>query len=486
MGSEETTPEKKQPLWIKHYRLENIRAVQLEEMECGQVQVFKGSEGTGKTTRLEALGAAFQTGKHRPALVREGADEGTVIIELTDGTRIERSYTPEGGAPRARVQRGRERPTAVQQFLDELFGEHAFDPIAFMDLTGNEQTQELMQHMPVELARKKTLELGDGREWEGVDYGAHPLALLEQLEQVMCAERLEVGREEKMHQETAYGIFHDDLPEGFDAEAAEAASSEALSGALGEARAHNNEVLKAELHRRKARDEQPFIQSSIKSFQRELDLEIERRQQEIRTLQNELELETERRQHEIEQERSKIDELTKLEDDAVTWLAENEPIDTDDLLAQLADHDKTKERLGVWRSAQEHQEKATELKTTYLHLADLIQAVRLTPGMLLSEIDIPIENLTFNTAEGWFEINGRPLDALSDGERLRLALDVARMTTGPLKVICIDRGESLDPERWEQLLEAARADEFQYFISKVGEGELTIACFDGEEEEDGT
>jgi len=42
-------------------------------------------------------------------------------------------------------------------------------------------------------------------------------------------------------------------------------------------------------------------------------------------------------------------------------------------------------------------------------------------------------------------------------------------------VIAIDRAEGLDPDRWTQLLEAAQDDEFQYFISRVDEGELEIA-----------
>ena len=490
-----TTEAQQQPLWIKNYKLENIRAVQLEEMKTGKVQVFEGGEGTGKTSRLEGIAAALTPREHRPALVREGAEEGTVILELTDGTEIERTYTPDGGAPRAKVQRGKFRPSAVQTFLDEFFGSHMFDPIAFMSLTGREQTQELMEYMPVELSDERINELADHWGWTDdpiadlIDRTEHPLAILRQLTEAIYRKRLDIGRLKTMHQETAIGIFEDDLPAGFDAGAAEAASSEALSAKLAEVRTHNAKVIGAKQNVEVTQEKRKHASADLESFGEQLvrlseacDLQIvnmkKRHEAEIETMLNEHKHEQKARQQRISQKQGELDELAEREEAAVAWLAENEPLPVEDLQQQLSSHDNVKEQLGVWRSAEEHKDKAAEQEEIYQHLTSLLAGVRLMPGVLLSRIDIPIEGLAFNTEEGWFEIDERPLDALSDGERLRLALDVARMTSGPLKVLFIDKAESLDPDRWTQLLEVARTDEFQYFISRVGEGELQVACYD--------
>ena len=493
------TEDKPQPLWIQHYRLENIRAVELEEMDPAKVQVFEGGEGTGKTSRIEGIIAALTPGEHRPALVREGAPEGTVILQLTDGTEVERTYTPDGGAPRAKVHRGKFQPTAVQKFLDEFFGLHTFDPIAFMELAGKEQTQELMEYIPVELSDEKINELADYWGWTDdpvtdlIDRNGHPLAILRQMAEALYEKRLDIGRLKTMHQETSYGVFHDDLPEGFDAEAAEAASSEVLSAELAKVRTHNTKVISAKQNVEVTQEKRKRISADLESSSEQLvqlseacDLRLEnmrkRHEAEIENVLNDHKHQQEARQLGIALNQSDLDELAEREEAATAWLAENEPLPVEDLQQQLSDHDKVKELLGVWRSGQEHQEKATAYEVVYQHLTSLLAGVRLMPGVLLSKVDIPIEGLAFNSEEGWFEIHERPLDALSDGERLRLALDVARMTAGPLRVLFIDKAEQLDPDRWAQLLEVALADEFQYFISKVGEGELRVECYNGQEE----
>ena len=76
-------------------------------------------------------------------------------------------------------------------------------------------------------------------------------------------------------------------------------------------------------------------------------------------------------------------------------------------------------------------------------------------------------------------IDGLPITNLSTSRQIKLALDIARATAGPLKLICIDRFESLDHEQREAFFKEIEGDGFQYFISQVTSGDLTVETIEG-------
>jgi recombinational DNA repair ATPase RecF len=71
-------------------------------------------------------------------------------------------------------------------------------------------------------------------------------------------------------------------------------------------------------------------------------------------------------------------------------------------------------------------------------------------------------------------INGRPIKDLSSSEKVQLALQVQKKLTGPLMVLGVDDLEKFDVEHQRELFQMARNDGFQWFVTRVGEGELKV------------
>ena len=95
-----------------------------------------------------------------------------------------------------------------------------------------------------------------------------------------------------------------------------------------------------------------------------------------------------------------------------------------------------------------------------------IDKARNLPGELLKTAKMPIDGISVD-ADGRVRINSVLIDGLSDGEKLELAMKVAKAQAGELKLICIDKWESLDETAQNKLLEVMTADEYQYFVTQV-------------------
>ena len=87
---------------------------------------------------------------------------------------------------------------------------------------------------------------------------------------------------------------------------------------------------------------------------------------------------------------------------------------------------------------------------------------------------MPIKDLGIG-GDGEITIKGLPIKNLSDGEKIILALDIARATLKELKIININGFEALDTKSQELFLNEIQKDQdIQYFISKVADGPLKI------------
>jgi hypothetical protein len=108
-------------------------------------------------------------------------------------------------------------------------------------------------------------------------------------------------------------------------------------------------------------------------------------------------------------------------------------------------------------------------------LDEIVKLARSMPSELIGNAEIPIPNLTF---DGTFKYEGKDISVLSDGEKLEFAITIAKALNSEIKIICVDGAEKLDPERFNALKEMARQDEYQYIITRVTEGPLTVTTDD--------
>ena len=106
-------------------------------------------------------------------------------------------------------------------------------------------------------------------------------------------------------------------------------------------------------------------------------------------------------------------------------------------------------------------------------LTERIAKARTMPSELLKTAHMPIDGISVDE-KGLIRINNTLIDGLSDGEKLELAMKIAKAQAGELKVICLDKFESLNPAVQENLIKDILDDEFQYFITSTMSDEFEI------------
>lgn len=431
-------------LTITRITLRNVRGIELIELEPGKVTKLEGKTGAGKTSFREGVCAAFQTKSDRPNLVREGAEEASTIIELSDGTEVARTYKPGGKAPGAHVERDGMRAQKAQAFLDDLVNPTAFNPVSFLGLPPKAQTEELLRLVPIELDLE-LLKMGEFADvpslLPGVDYDQHALLVIAEVEAAMVVQRRDIGREKTQCQAMGAKISAE-IPSTFDAAAVRATSLRESYDKLtetqnaNEARQQRKDTLTAFV------DERARVTARLEELKAEIIL-------------------------------------------ADTWLAEHPEVDTVALEQAVASHEEQQQVLTRYDEMTSAANRGGELAQEYDRWSTEIERIRTLPADLLAEAELPVEGMGVDE-DGAITIHGRPLAALSTGEQIGIALDVARATAGRLKVLFVDNIEALDADLQRQLIEQARQDEgFQYFVSRIGEGELEVTDISQEGDTDG-
>lgn len=164
--------------------------------------------------------------------------------------------------------------------------------------------------------------------------------------------------------------------------------------------------------------------------------------------------------NEIEKEEIRIGKAAK-------YLKENTPIDIIPLQSE-ADH--VAEMVGYlrdWDRIIDIRDGILASKQLYSNeLTAKIDMARNLPGELLKTAKMPIEGITVDT-DGRVRINETLIEGLSSGEKLSLAMRVAKAQAGELKVICLDGFEAIDKVSQAKLLSEMTSDEYQYFVTEV-------------------
>lgn len=166
----------------------------------------------------------------------------------------------------------------------------------------------------------------------------------------------------------------------------------------------------------------------------------------------------------IEKEKTRIGKASK-------YLEEHEEIDVEPLQEEANKVQEMVSYLREWNRISEIRDNQLAPKEQYSALlTERINKARNLPGELLKTAKMPIEGISVDE-NGLVRINGTLIDGLSDGEKLSLAMRVAKAQCGELKVICLDRFECLDKESQDRLLKEMSEDEYQYFVTEVAKTE---------------
>lgn len=566
---------------IKFLRVNNFLGIDEREVEAAKINIFKGPNGKGKTSVIEAIEKTFTNKNRRSEVIKHGEDESTLFVELDDGLSIDRRIR-EGKANYLKVRQDGKGADSTEKFVNSLVNGNIFRPLDWVNLSVKEQTESLLSMLQIGWSEEDIINWF-GELPDNIEYNKHILLILKDIEQKYYKVREEVNREIKELKARIKSIV-DDLPAEYDGEKwksvdikeyyARVTEAQNVNKLISQAKSlkdnFNDKVesiksngeaeksritLKYKLEREDIQDiislangkiekANNFIanadhelelkikeltndntskineadsdyQSSLKDLEKEFQERKETlkkvHESHIDTLKNGLitSIESSKKQSVSQLEEQKdlisinqnkisaknqeligLDDKEKLESEAVDskieseiekvkatignaakYLEEHEEVDIEPLQAEADEAQKMISYLRDWDRISEIRDNQLAPKEEYAdNLTSKISKARSLPAELLQTANMPIEGISVDEYSR-VRINETLIDGLSDGEKLELAMKVAKAQYGELKVICMDKWESLDKAAQDKLLESMSEDDYQYFVTEVAQTE---------------
>ena len=540
---------------IKRIDIKNWIGLSEISFHPGKVNYLTGHKGSGKTSIIEALEKIFTNKNRRAEVVRHGENEATLFVQTDNGLEIDRRVRTDR-ADYLKIKKPGEAVPQTEAFLRKLINGEIFRPLEFVKKSPEEQAKIILNMLEI------PWDMGDIKAWFGeiptVNYDAHILQILKQIEDLYYSQRETINREIKVLEHQVAGIKNE-LPQNYDGELWRSKKVQEYYAKVAEAEEINKKIaaarnlidslesriaaILAEAEAEKEAKKSAFNRKrgEIREFKTFLEHKIEKAQEEIAQVDErieqrhrELDLELQHKIQELQVEYQKHKEQAKLnmQIEAKAWeqkIAEyKQSIATKDqeylTIDQLEEQaiasidEKTEERVKtenakvgnattILETQQEIdieplRKEADEVAhmqsylREYDRMADIIntklaprqelsktltariEKARELPMELLKIAAVPIPGITVDS-EGRIRIGQTLLSDLSEGEQLEMAFRVAKAQCGPLKVICLDGINKINPADREWIEKEILTDDYQYFILSTTDGDLNIEIKEG-------
>jgi predicted ATP-binding protein involved in virulence len=502
---------------IKRLEIKNVLGIQELELNPGQVNIISGGNEKGKTSLLEAIEKAVRNTERRSRFVRDGTDEAMLYVELDDGTTIDRRI-PADGPSRVMVTRAGARITKPETALRALVGQDGdlvFNPVDFLAKKDKEQTEILLSLIPMRITERDLLE------WFGevppVNLNQHAIDVLAYLAEKHFYDRRAIANSAVRDCNNEIAALFEQLPDNYDGNQwrnvnigelwKEVQKAQQLNGYRAEGKRlidnmdRGTQAVKdryavevseakefAQFRRQKVLDgvegEKQAIRNEIADMEeqiRQLQQRIALRQKDLSAVDEKTALKAEAAEKELAQQvkdillrqETEIENLRTRVDKAAAYLEHFPEADVDKLQAQAEEAERMKAFVPLFDNMKRLETELKDKTVLATRLDDCVAIARQKPAVLLQTIQLPVAGLGIDE-KMQVTVDGLPIRNLSTSRQIKLALDIARATAGQLKLVCVDRWESLDEEQRELFLKEIDGDGFQYFISQVTSGDLKI------------
>lgn len=420
---------------LQSVSITNIKGIDSLTLRAGAVTVIAGQNGAGKSSVIDAIDTVF-SGGHDPALIRHGADRAEVVLTLDDGTTIRKRITPKDSTLEVRTEDGG-IVKAPASYVKRLADSFAFDPIGLLESKPKERAAWLLKHGGITFsADEVNAAVGVPVVRQSID-----LERLESIRAGKYSERTDVNRK-----------LRD------------------LQGAMSEQRAMLPPAMETDWVAEQERIEQDIDvhRHRIQTIKGDLAKAVENEKQQKRAA----------AQAEIDAIKERLaGELAEIETKScVIETTECEPLQQAivDLSAELAGArakaDEQKRAAGVKaviaRNEIQYQE-ALALEGALNRTLKALDDLKLSK---LAEIPIP----DLDIKDGDILIGGVPFDHLNTQAQMYTVIRAAKLALGELPLMVIDRAESLDDERFQELSEAVADAGLQMIAARVTDGPLKV------------
>ncbi|OFW61919.1 MAG: hypothetical protein A2Z35_04940 [Actinobacteria bacterium RBG_19FT_COMBO_36_27] len=470
---------------MKISRLEIHDALGITEFELSpeKITLIQGKNESGKTSILEGIERALYRKDRRVDFVRKGEKEATLYVGLDDGTKIDKKVTADGDT-RGKVTKEGVAIPKPETYLRSITGEYAFNPIDFLEKTGKEQAQILLSLIPMRITRE------DLEKWTGevppVNLEDHAIMVLEYLAEKYFYDKRTTANAELKDVKNQIESLRAQLPDNYNPEEWKDIELYELHEKVRSAEEHNGKIIDAKLFVEEFNEKQ-------KEVIRKYDLEKMHRLAQDETRLTEIQEEIDRLNLEIssikgkqaeaidniEKERKAIlDNLDNILNDKKEFLASVKTMPVDELKTEAKKAEEMKGYLNLAENLKKLEKDETGKEDEAKRLDKVVELLRKKPADLLSKVTMPIKGLGIND-QMQVTIDDLPISNLSTSRQITLAIEIARVTSGELKTICIDRYETLDTEHQKIFMDEISKDDFQYFITEVTSGPLKVTSMKG-------
>lgn len=434
---------------IAHVKITNVLGITELEFTPQGFNEISGRNGQGKTSVLEAIKAALNTG-HDATLLRRGEKEGEVVLVLDDQDMQIRKRIKEDTSPTEVKQGGKKvaRPAEVlRSFADML----SINPVDFLRAPKKDRVRVLLETMPIEVDVERLTELS------GIEVGStmmQGLQLIDAVHTTVYDNRTGTNRAVKEKQATISQLQAAIPPVPAGAEGDEDELTERVTDIQRACDAELRRITTKLDDLRKGRD------SKLQSLRDEL-------QERIDAIREEMSAKAEQVNAEFAESERKAG--VQREKTTARATAERSPIDQ-----QLAVIRNNREAAG--RRTQTI-DTITALETELEGLVEEAQAQTEALAAIekyKSELldSLPIPGLEVKNGEVFRD--GVQFDRLNTAQQVDIAVEIAKLRANGLGVICVDGIELLDSGAFDAFKARSIESGLQLFVSRVSDDDFSI------------
>lgn len=471
---------------ISKIKIKNLFGIKEYELDGGSFE-FSGENGVGKTSIIDSIKFALENKSDKDYIVRNGADEGEIIIETTDGLFINRRPKPVDKGYKSIKQNG-EDITKPESFLKDIFTPMQLNPVEFIQMDKNKQNSIILDLIKYDWSIN-TIKEWFGEIVPGVDYEQNILKVLNDIQSedgYYYQKRQELNRDIKNKQAFIDEVISG-LPDEYNADDWENKDLSELYTSIEKIRNDNDAIEKAKLAV-ESRD------NKVRAFDAEREIALSALDREFATRENQINEDVQRLEAELKAlitEKSgmidkKKDKAAVIESDYKSKIAKfdaeideykqhvsKEPVDYSELSKEAKNVEKMKSYINEYRRMEDLKVVVENLDVQSLDLSVKINKARTLPGEILETAEIPIEGITVEN--GIPLINGLPISNLSEGQKLSLCVDVTVQQAGALQIILIDGVEKLSMKNREKLYNKCKEKGLQMIATRTTDDvDLTV------------
>lgn len=467
-------------------KIRSLFGISEQELSGKSVEIT-GQKGAGKTSVLDAIRYALTNSSKRDWIIKNGADEGEIIIETDTNMTIGRKART-GKADVVSVKNGSDRVMKPETFLKTIITPLQLDPVAFTQMSKNEQNRAILDLIEFDWDLNWIREQF-GEIPPGVDYSQNILQVLSDIQSekgTYFMSRQDINRDIRNKQAFIEDIAKD-IPEGYQAEKWRSFD---LSGKYTELMKIKDSNGKIE----RARAFKESYNNKLRGIQAEKDIAVSAAEGAINAEKNSLNATISRLSAEISAAKEKLNSLgdkladkkavieadyeakkAKLDKDVgiAEEYMERELQPTEQLQSEIEEAESMIRHMNEYDRMVSMQKELEMLRADSDEYTRKIELARTLPGKILESAKLPVEGLTVEN--GIPLIHGLPVSNRSDGELLELCVDIAISKPEKFQIILIDGAEKLDDQSRERLYRKCHEKGLQFIATRTtNDNELMV------------